>query len=46
MNEDKPIHYDGSLLNHEVFNDDLSQEAFLLTDDMRANIAGNPYNHS
>jgi len=46
MNEDKPTHYDGSLLNHEVFNEDLSQKVFLLTDDMRANITGNPYNHS
>ncbi|MGA4718626.1 hypothetical protein [Fictibacillus nanhaiensis] len=46
MNEDKPIHFDGSLLNHEVFNNDLSQEPFLLTDEVRANIAGNPYDQS
>ncbi len=46
MNEDKPVHYDGSLLNHEVFNNDLSQEVFLLTDEMRENIAGNPFHHS
>ncbi|WP_197480317.1 hypothetical protein [Fictibacillus phosphorivorans] len=46
MNEDKPIHFDGSLLNHEVVNDDTLQEPFLLTDEARANIAGNPYDHS
>ncbi|MBH0156938.1 hypothetical protein IHV10_11215 [Fictibacillus sp. 5RED26] len=46
MNEDRPTHYDGSLLNTEVFNDDTLQEPFLLTDEVRANIAGNPYDKS
>jgi hypothetical protein len=40
----KPIHYDGSIQN----NDDATanstvNEPFTLTDEMRANISGNPY---
>jgi hypothetical protein len=46
MNDDRPTHYDGSLLNTEVFNDDTLQEPFLLTDEVRGNSAGNPYDKS
>jgi hypothetical protein len=40
----KPIHYDGSIQN----NDDATanstvNEPFILTDEMRTNISGNPY---
>jgi hypothetical protein len=39
-----PIHYDGSIQNNEssVANS-AANEPFTLTDEMRANISGNPY---
>ncbi|MDQ0973540.1 hypothetical protein QFZ31_003418 [Neobacillus niacini] len=39
-----PIHYDGSILNNES-SASISpvNEPFTLTDEMRANISGNPY---
>lgn len=40
----KPIHYDGSIQNNESStNTPAVNEAFTLTDEMRANISGNPY---
>ncbi|MEC3885715.1 hypothetical protein VKA52_18490 [Halobacillus sp. HZG1] len=40
--KDNPFHYDGrSLVNHEGTTD----EAFVMTDETRMNIAGNPYLH-
>lgn len=43
MNEEKPLHFDGSLLNHDRFDKDFPNEPFVLTDEMRANISGNPF---
>jgi hypothetical protein len=39
-----PIHYDGSIQNNETSTADSTvNEPFTLTDEMRANISGNPY---
>ncbi|WP_197468207.1 hypothetical protein [Fictibacillus phosphorivorans] len=43
MNDEKPLHFDGSLLNQEGFDKDSPEKPFVLTDEMRANISGNPY---
>jgi hypothetical protein len=43
MNE-KPIHYDGSVQNNEGSLLSVN-EPFILTDEVRENISGNPYNH-
>ncbi|MDM5315150.1 hypothetical protein QUF49_04030 [Fictibacillus sp. b24] len=43
MNEDKPLHFDGSLLNLDKLEKDSLNEPIVLTDEMRANISGNPY---
>lgn len=40
----KPNHYDGSIQNNESSSSTTPvNEPFILTDDMRANISGNPY---
>lgn len=40
----KPIHYDGSIQNNETSaSNSTVNEPFTLTDEMRANISGNPY---
>jgi hypothetical protein len=40
----KPIHYDGSIQNNETSPAASTvNEPFTLTDEMRANISGNPY---
>ncbi len=40
----KPIHYDGSIQNIETSaSNSTVNEQFTLTDEMRANISGNPY---
>lgn len=42
--ENKPLHYDGSIQNLQASNSDAtSNEPFMITDEMRANISGNPY---
>jgi hypothetical protein len=42
--EGKPIHYDGSVQNNLASNAELKEtETFTLTDEMRKNISGNPY---
>jgi hypothetical protein len=41
---DKPLHFDGSIQKSESPNSDVTvYEPFLLTDEMRMNISGNPY---
>jgi hypothetical protein len=40
----KPVHYDGSIQNNEASAANTTvNEPFTLTDEMRANISGNPY---
>lgn len=39
----KPLHYDGSLHNNQGTGDTKGQEPFVLTDEMRNNISGNPF---
>jgi hypothetical protein len=39
----KPIHYDGSIQNNESSTNNAVNEPFTLTDEIRANISGNPY---
>jgi hypothetical protein len=40
----KPIHYDGSIQNNEASaSNSTANEQFTLTDEIRANISGNPY---
>ena len=40
----QPIHYDGSIQNNESSTANSTvNEHFTLTDEMRANISGNPY---
>jgi hypothetical protein len=42
--EGKPLHYDGSVQSENASNSEAKiNEAFVLTDDMRKNIAGNPF---
>lgn len=42
--EGKPFHYDGSFENHGFLNlEATTEEPFVLTDEMRMNISGNPY---
>ncbi|WP_243296507.1 hypothetical protein [Bacillus litorisediminis] len=42
--ENKPLHYDGSIQsNHQLENEESSNEAFEITEEMRKNISGNPY---
>jgi hypothetical protein len=39
-----PIHYDGSIQNHETSaSNSTANEQFTLTDEMLVNISGNPY---
>ncbi|WP_162831758.1 hypothetical protein [Halalkalibacter akibai] len=42
--ENKPNHYDGSLQKVESSVGETAIEPFKLTDEMRINISGNPYN--
>lgn len=44
--ESKPIHYDGSTQYTEASIEDHSNESFVLTDEMRTNISGNPYTYN
>ncbi|CAG9621741.1 hypothetical protein [Sutcliffiella rhizosphaerae] len=40
----KPNHYDGSIQNYSAENVNIySEEPFILTDDIRKNLGGNPY---
>ncbi|MFE8699965.1 hypothetical protein ACFYKX_04930 [Cytobacillus sp. FJAT-54145] len=43
--EGKPIHYDGSVINNSESSNyqPESNSPFILTDEMRKNISGNPY---
>lgn len=41
--EGKPNHYDGSVQAEAKSNDLNGNEPFQLTDEMRANISGNPF---
>ncbi|MCM3586693.1 hypothetical protein M3182_13215 [Mesobacillus maritimus] len=42
--EAKPMHYDGSQQNNDSsINHQTTYEPFMLTDEMRVNISGNPY---
>jgi hypothetical protein len=42
--EGKPLHYDGSVQGENVSNTEPKlTESFVLTDEMRKNIAGNPF---
>lgn len=43
--ENKPMHYDGSIQNNHASDNDSANEPFKLTDEMRANISGNPYSY-
>ncbi|WP_202595365.1 hypothetical protein [Halalkalibacter okhensis] len=43
MMEKKPIHYDGSMQNHETSMSETNNQPFNLTDEARLNIATNPY---
>lgn len=43
MNKEKPLHFDGTMLNHEQAYTGRTQEPIVLTDEMRANISGNPF---
>jgi len=39
----KPVHYDGSGISEEVFEQNTQQEDFQVTEEMRNNLSGNPY---
>ncbi|WP_216827430.1 hypothetical protein [Alkalihalobacterium elongatum] len=41
--ESKPIHYDGSFHNNVSSNENMNNEPFKVTDEMRASISGNPF---
>lgn len=42
--ENKPNHYDGSLPVNSATNENSAQnDSFTVTDEMRANISGNPF---
>ncbi|MDZ5471442.1 hypothetical protein SM124_06745 [Bacillus sp. 31A1R] len=41
--EGKPMHYDGSIQNSQNPNENVESQPFVLTDEMRVNISGNPY---
>ncbi|MCT8137781.1 hypothetical protein H1D32_08440 [Anaerobacillus sp. CMMVII] len=41
--EGKPNHYDGSIQHNNDAENHLTEEPFQLTDEMRANLSGNPY---
>ncbi|WP_332634929.1 hypothetical protein [Halalkalibacter flavus] len=41
--ENKPLHYDGSIQKNETGTTEAISEPFQLTDEMRENISGNPY---
>ncbi|WP_199478449.1 hypothetical protein [Peribacillus saganii] len=42
--EGKPIHYDGSAQNYQASTSETTgKEPFVLTDEMRKSIGGNPY---
>jgi hypothetical protein len=42
--ENKPLHYDGSVQNLQASTSDTTAiEPFKMTDEMRANVSGNPY---
>ncbi|WP_169891193.1 hypothetical protein [Litchfieldia alkalitelluris] len=40
--ENKPLHFDGSMHN-AVTEENTASEPFILTDEMRKNISGNPH---
>ncbi|WP_176483762.1 hypothetical protein [Bacillus sp. FJAT-45066] len=41
--EGKPLHYDGSIQQYGEVKVETATESFKLTEEMRANISGNPY---
>ncbi|MDP4162117.1 MAG: hypothetical protein Q8906_04575 [Bacillota bacterium] len=41
--EGKPNHYDGSVQAEYNLTDTSTESAFVITDEMRKNLAGNPY---
>jgi hypothetical protein len=41
--ENKPVHFDGSLQNISGSQSEVNVEPFVLTDDIRKNLSGNPY---
>ncbi|WP_169917333.1 hypothetical protein [Alkalihalobacterium alkalinitrilicum] len=41
--ENKPLHYDGSIQNSENKESDANNETFVLTDEVRKNLSGNPF---
>jgi hypothetical protein len=41
--EGKAIHYDGSVQANGSANDSVTNEPFVITDEMRNDISGNPY---
>ncbi|MEE6450023.1 hypothetical protein RAH41_05545 [Gottfriedia acidiceleris] len=41
--ENKAVHYDGSGINDEVFEQISHQEDIQVTEEMRNNLSGNPY---
>lgn len=42
MMEEKPLHYDGSVQNVQITNEEVN-ESFKITEEMRLNISGNPF---
>ncbi|WP_179865567.1 MULTISPECIES: hypothetical protein [unclassified Bacillus (in: firmicutes)] len=41
--ENKPMHFDGSGMSEESFEQNFEQEDFQVTEEMRKSISGNPY---
>ncbi|MEH7349488.1 hypothetical protein [Gottfriedia acidiceleris] len=41
--ENKPAHFDGSVINEEALEQNYQQEDYEVTEEMRNNISGNPY---
>ncbi|MGM0899499.1 MAG: hypothetical protein ACQEXB_00020 [Bacillota bacterium] len=41
--ENKPVHFDGSLQNIGASQTEANVESFVLTDEIRKSLSGNPY---
>jgi hypothetical protein len=41
--DQKPYHYDGSIQIEAQNNEEMAQESFVMTDEMRKSIGRNPY---
>jgi hypothetical protein len=41
--ENKPLHFDGSLQNISTSQSEVNVEPFVLTDEIRKSLSGNPY---